>query len=117
MALSTLLKFNFRYYRRHSLLSLLCLMGITLGVGIVVAVELINNSALSSFSSSVDFLSGRATHSVVSAYGRIDENNFALIWKNPRIKAAAPVIEVMACLLYTSPSPRDRQKSRMPSSA
>ena len=24
---------------------------------------------------------------------------------------------IMACLLYTSPSPRDRQKSRMPSSA
>ena len=23
----------------------------------------------------------------------------------------------LACLLYTSPSPRDRQKSRMPSSA
>ena len=26
-------------------------------------------------------------------------------------------IEIMICLLYTSPSPRDRQKSRMPSSA
>ena len=25
--------------------------------------------------------------------------------------------DIMACLLYTSPSPRDRQKSRMPSSA
>ena len=25
--------------------------------------------------------------------------------------------EVNSCLLYTSPSPRDRQKSRMPSSA
>ena len=25
--------------------------------------------------------------------------------------------QVLACLLYTSPSPRDRQKSRMPSSA
>ena len=25
--------------------------------------------------------------------------------------------EVVSCLLYTSPSPRDRQKSRMPSSA
>ena len=24
---------------------------------------------------------------------------------------------ILACLLYTSPSPRDRQKSRMPSSA
>ena len=27
------------------------------------------------------------------------------------------VIQVANCLLYTSPSPRDRQKSRMPSSA
>ena len=26
-------------------------------------------------------------------------------------------VMVAACLLYTSPSPRDRQKSRMPSSA
>ena len=25
--------------------------------------------------------------------------------------------KIKACLLYTSPSPRDRQKSRMPSSA
>ena len=29
----------------------------------------------------------------------------------------AAAIEINACLLYTSPSPRDRQKSRMPSSA
>ena len=28
-----------------------------------------------------------------------------------------PRVEVCVCLLYTSPSPRDRQKSRMPSSA
>ena len=27
------------------------------------------------------------------------------------------VLSFMGCLLYTSPSPRDRQKSRMPSSA
>ena len=26
-------------------------------------------------------------------------------------------VEFISCLLYTSPSPRDRQKSRMPSSA
>ena len=32
--------------------------------------------------------------------------------------AVAPLLaEDMTCLLYTSPSPRDRQKSRMPSSA
>ena len=28
-----------------------------------------------------------------------------------------PMGESISCLLYTSPSPRDRQKSRMPSSA
>ena len=32
-------------------------------------------------------------------------------------KSLKPGGQVMACLLYTSPSPRDRQKSRMPSSA
>ena len=30
---------------------------------------------------------------------------------------AAHLAGAIACLLYTSPSPRDRQKSRMPSSA
>ena len=30
---------------------------------------------------------------------------------------AASVSGALGCLLYTSPSPRDRQKSRMPSSA
>ena len=29
----------------------------------------------------------------------------------------APLAQRYICLLYTSPSPRDRQKSRMPSSA
>ena len=32
-------------------------------------------------------------------------------------KERFPDMQVMICLLYTSPSPRDRQKSRMPSSA
>ena len=29
----------------------------------------------------------------------------------------APIVLFYLCLLYTSPSPRDRQRSRMPSSA
>ena len=35
---------------------------------------------------------------------------------NPIDKLAC-VVDFRSCLLYTSPSPRDRQKSRMPSSA
>ena len=36
-------------------------------------------------------------------------------WKRPEL--AITVGQASDCLLYTSPSPRDRQKSRMPSSA
>ena len=35
----------------------------------------------------------------------------------PTIKEFLPAARLFSCLLYTSPSPRDRQKSRMPSSA
>lgn len=80
-------------------------MGIALGVGIVVAVELINDSALASFSASVDLLSGRATHSVISNYGRIDERTFHTIWAHPDIVAASPVVEAMAETLESSREP------------
>ena len=33
------------------------------------------------------------------------------------LELAETITDYQACLLYTSPSPRDRQKSRMPSSA
>ena len=36
---------------------------------------------------------------------------------NPKAKNSAKDTLIKNCLLYTSPSPRDRQKSRMPSSA
>ena len=35
----------------------------------------------------------------------------------PDYKKLTPFLKKYICLLYTSPSPRDRQKSRMPSSA
>ena len=48
----------------------------------------------------------------------------ALVYRGLDIGSAKPttverasVIHHLICLLYTSPSPRDRQKSRMPSSA
>ena len=37
--------------------------------------------------------------------------------KYTAVNGIAELKEAICCLLYTSPSPRDRQKSRMPSSA
>ena len=41
--------------------------------------------------------------------------NFGFIYASDALANQLP--RLMSCLLYTSPSPRDRQKSRMPSSA
>ena len=49
------------------------------------------------------FLSMRPTRGLVNLFGQ----DVSLLGKD----------QVANCLLYTSPSPRDRQKSRMPSSA
>ena len=44
--------------------------------------------------------------------------DFRTLAINYVIKAGGPAVKTsFFCLLYTSPSPRDRQKSRMPSSA
>ena len=37
--------------------------------------------------------------------------------RKDKAKAGSEREKILNCLLYTSPSPRDRQKSRMPSSA
>ena len=44
--------------------------------------------------------------------GQGRENSKAFLKANPDMTA-----KIEACLLYTSPSPRDRTRSRMPSSA
>ena len=53
-------------------------------------------------------LSGCVTSTYVSADGA---ERVAVVEEQTEYRT------VMTCLLYTSPSPRDRQKSRMPSSA
>ena len=48
---------------------------------------------------------------------RKEEGDHPLKWEFPGGKLKDAENNQEACLLYTSPSPRDRQKSRMPSSA
>ena len=50
---------------------------------------------------------------VVTATGEIFETSRVVLTTGTFLKGLIHI----GCLLYTSPSPRDRQKSRMPSSA
>ena len=47
----------------------------------------------------------------------IEEDVYTEDHKNSFLKIMKELGVLKSCLLYTSPSPRDRQKSRMPSSA
>ena len=62
-------------------------------------------------------VTGGATVALAAAFmGYLQPGDEAVVLA-PFYECYAPQIEATGCLLYTSPSPRDRQKSRMPSSA
>ena len=48
---------------------------------------------------------------------RLSELGRAMATEVAQHLAAHDIVHVVSCLLYTSPSPRDRTRSRMPSSA
>ena len=58
---------------------------------------------------------GRNIGSVAAARRQLELVFYAL--RDGHVRALEHLPRVACCLLYTSPSPRDRQKSRMPSSA
>ena len=83
-------------------------------------------------------VAGLTTYKLLQSNESAKETSFNEMFKqNPNVKLAAfdavnaqpvdltqaaenslhAVVHIRSCLLYTSPSPRDRQKSRMPSSA
>eukprot|EP00828_Plagiopyla_frontata_P023784 TRINITY_DN30395_c0_g1_i1.p4 TRINITY_DN30395_c0_g1~~TRINITY_DN30395_c0_g1_i1.p4 ORF type:complete len:100 (+),score=16.36 TRINITY_DN30395_c0_g1_i1:321-620(+) len=48
------------------------------------------------------------------SYTKVSDSEYEFLEKTVWAKGKG---DIQVCLLYTSPSPRDRQKSRMPSSA
>ena len=63
----------------------------------------------------IDIESGQITNILVMI--EPDINPQLLPWPTVNGLLSVPVEEIDTCLLYTSPSPRDMRRSRMPSSA
>ena len=63
------------------------------------------------------FMRHRLQNISQSDKARIEQLKNQITFEEKRIDKLVVAIKTLACLLYTSPSPRDRQKSRMPSSA
>ena len=77
------------------------------------------NYALMRGRHNIDGLADFGSHSRISSDSEIVEavRKGDLLLVKERIASSGSGFVARSCLLYTSPSPRDRQKSRMPSSA
>src|SRR5205809_6307784 len=74
----------------------LTLLGVALGVAVFVAIRLANHSALASFRDTVDAVAGRANLQISASGSGFDERLFPRIRATRGVRAAAPVIQVLA---------------------
>jgi putative ABC transport system permease protein len=84
---------SFSYLLRHPWQLALAVLGISVGVAVIVAVDLANASARKAFLMSMDTLTGDATHQVIGGPSGISENVYSKLRTEHGITAIAPVVE------------------------
>lgn len=84
---------GWRYWLRNPTAAVLSIIGIALGVGVVVAVDLANESARKAFDLSMEAIVGRATHQIVGGPNGLDERLYVRLRTGLGVRAAAPVVE------------------------
>jgi putative ABC transport system permease protein len=77
---------------RHPLQTALMIVGITLGVAVVVAIDLANASASRAFDLSVESVAGRATHQITGGPAGLDEEVYVELRRTGVVDAAAPIV-------------------------
>ena len=82
-----------RYLLQHRLQLLLSVLGVSLGVAVVLSIDLAIQSAQAGFRISAETVSGRATHVIVSDGGFVDESLVAELRIDYDVAAVAPVVE------------------------
>lgn len=90
---SLLLRSSRRYLLRHPWQTWLSIIGIALGVAVVIAVDLANDSARRAFALSIQQVTGPATHSIESADGSIDQSEYVRLRVAQGLRPAVPVID------------------------
>lgn len=82
-----------RYLLRRRSLSLLQLLGIACGVAAAVGMSLSAQASLASFTRAVEFLKGRATHSLERPAGPLEEAILPRLMADPAVQAFSPVLD------------------------
>ena len=84
---------SWRHVQRHRLRTFLTFLGITLGVGVIVAIAVVNRSLTSSFQSTIDQIAGKAVLQVSNGESGIIESAFPMIRDTPGVQDAAAAVE------------------------
>jgi putative ABC transport system permease protein len=82
-----------RYLTRHPWQTWLSIVGIALGVAVVIAVDLANESARRGFRLSIEQVAGPATHQIRAAAGGIADSTYAALRIEQGLGLATPVID------------------------
>ncbi|MGQ0657804.1 MAG: FtsX-like permease family protein [Chromatiales bacterium] len=91
-AVAAFLRQSLRHVSRHPAQMLLALVGITLGVAVVVGIDLARASAQRSFELAIDDVVGKATHHIVGGPEGVDESLYARL-RGRGIHPLAPIVE------------------------
>lgn len=84
---------SFRYFARRPWEVALAVLGVSLGVAVVVSIDLANQSARRSFALSTDSVVGKATHAIVGGPGGLPEEVYRALRVDAGIRAITPVVE------------------------
>ena len=84
---------SFSYMLRHPWQLALSLIGISIGVAVIIAVDLANSSARKAFLLSMDAVTGQATHQVIGGPRGVDESVYVSLRTDAGFEAVAPVVE------------------------
>ena len=84
---------SFGYLWRHPWQLVLALLGICIGVAVMVAVDLANDSSRKAFLLSMSTINGAATHQIVGGPAGLDENLYTTLRVDEGVRDAAPVID------------------------
>lgn len=101
----SLLKTGLRYLLRRPLQSILCIIGVALGVAVVIAIDLANVSAARAFNLSTETVAGRATHQVIGSGATISDTVYRRIKVELGIDNAAPIVSAYATAVELDQQP------------